>query len=137
MGGGGNDILLGGEGNDRLFGRAGRDLLIGGGGADTLLASYKGDILIGGATKFDASYESLQSIMALWTSRRNYKTRTANLRRAGTGSGASGAVRLVTTGPETTILDDVARDRLRGGAGQDWFFAKRLWRQRKRQDRRA
>jgi hypothetical protein len=125
QGGSGNDILVGGPGRDRLFGRAGRDLLIGGGGADRLFASAKGDILIGGGTAFDADHESLHSITAEWTSRRTYKTRAANLRGSGHGSGANGTVRLVTAGPEATILGDGALDLLSGGAGQDWFFAKR------------
>ena len=123
LGGGGNDILLGGAGNDRLFGRAGRKLLIGGGGADRLSAVAKGDILIGSTTAFDAHYESLRSVMAEWTSGRNYKTRTANLRGSVGGGGANRSVRLVTAGPEPTILDDGAQDLLRGGPGQDWFFA--------------
>jgi Ca2+-binding RTX toxin-like protein len=124
LGGSGNDILLGGPGNDMLFGRASRDLLIGGGGADALFAEFKGDILIGGATAFDADYQSLHSIRAEWTSVRKYRTRTANLRGSGNGSGANRAVRLVTTGPKATIVDDGANDLLGGGDGQDWFFAK-------------
>jgi Ca2+-binding RTX toxin-like protein len=122
LGGGGNDILLGGEGNDRLFGRAGRKLLIGG-GADRLSAVSQGDILIGSTTAFDAHYESLRLVMAEWTSGRNYKTRTANLRGSVGGGGANRSVRLVMAEPEPTILDDGAQDLLRGGAGQDWFFA--------------
>ena len=89
-----------------------------------LFADFKGDILIGGATGFDADYESLHSIRAEWTSVRKYKMRAANLRGSGDGSGVNRAVRLVTTGPEATILDDGAQDLLSGGAGQDWFFAK-------------
>jgi hypothetical protein len=123
--GGGNNILLGGRGNDRLFGSRGYSLLIGGRGADMLFARSKGDILIGGATAFDADYESLQAIMYEWNSGRKYKARAANLRGSGGGSGANGTVRLVTTGHEATIFDDGANDVLRGGAGQDWFFAKR------------
>jgi Ca2+-binding RTX toxin-like protein len=120
--GGGNSILLGGSGNDRLIGGAKRNLLIGGSGGDMLTAGSKGDILIGGATPFDEDYPWLRSIIAEWNSGRAYKKRIANLRGSGDGRGADGGRRLVTTGPEATIIDDGARDQLRGGAGQDWYF---------------
>ncbi len=81
--------------------------------------------MIGGATAFDANHHSLRSIMAEWASGRKYKARIANLRGTGGRTGASGAVRLVTTGSEATIRDDGDPDLLYGGVGQDWFFAKR------------
>lgn len=121
LGGGGNDILLGGPGNDMLFGRAGRNVLVGGGGADMLLAGSNGAILIGGTTAFDAAPMALRSIVAKWTSDRDYRTRVADLRASAGLSAAQGTAKLVTTGPGATVRDDGVSDLLGGGAGRDWF----------------
>jgi uncharacterized repeat protein (TIGR01451 family) len=111
----GNNILVGGDGNDKLYGGPGRDLLIGGNGADQLFGGGGDDILVAGSTSFDEDPDSLQAIMAEWSSSNSYSTRVNNLR---FGGGANGAVTL----DSTTIVDDGAADALWGQAGQDWFL---------------
>ena len=74
-GGGGDDILIGGEGDDLLVGGGGRDLLIGGVGSDRLVGNTDDDILIAGSTDFDSNDAALRSILAEWTSTREYATR--------------------------------------------------------------
>lgn len=120
----GNDILLGGDGNDSLSGGAGRDLLIGDLGIDQLTGSRGQDILIGGTTSFDNDHESLDAILAEWTSDRNYRTRIRNLQ--GTGSGSSFDARLnggVFLQAGITVIDDESTDLLLGGGGRDWFLS--------------
>jgi Ca2+-binding RTX toxin-like protein len=125
-GGNANDILVGGDGDDLLAGGAGRDLLIGGLGADRLVGDAEDDILIAGTTAFDANDTALRSIMAEWSSSRDYGARLANL--MGTGSGTNfqtrlnGTVYLKMIGPDATVFDDGAVDILTGNSGQDWFI---------------
>ncbi len=66
---------------------------------------------------------SASSIRAEWTSERDYEQRIQNLR---DGSGpilAGSEIRLVGSGPQATALDDDAADKLKGGSGNDWYFA--------------
>ncbi len=101
-------------------------LLIGGLGADKLVGDADDDILIAGVTAFDANDSALQSIMAEWSSTRDYGTRLANLMDTGTGTNfqarLNGTAYLKTTGPDATVFDDGALDVLTGNAGQDWFI---------------
>src|SRR5205085_1709197 len=94
FGGAGADELCGDDGNDKLYGGPGRDLLIGGNGADQIFGGGGDDILVAGSTTFDEDPNSLQAIMAEWTSQNGYVTRVNNLR---FGGGASGAVTLDST----------------------------------------
>ncbi|MFO0878902.1 MAG: CARDB domain-containing protein [Gemmataceae bacterium] len=124
-GGAGNDtlragpgaaILLGGAGNDSLFGGNARDLLIGGAGADVLTGGNGEDLQIHGTTAHDASWDALAAVAAEWTrTDRTYAQRIAALR---LGGGRNGSTVL----DATTVVNDNAVDRLRGGAGIDWFW---------------
>jgi len=109
-GGSGNDILLGGSGCDWLSGGRGRDLLIGGWGSDTLLGGRDDDILIGARVTLD--HQQLRDASDTWNSGQNYQTRVAWL----TGPGDL-------LEPNTTVLDDGERDRLKGDQDRDLFFA--------------
>ena len=80
------------------------------------------DLLIAGRTAFDNNEDALCAIMAEWTSTRSFADRVANLRGAGNGPRLNGNYFLKTTGPDATVFDDGAADRLTGGAGSDWFF---------------
>ncbi len=125
----GSDILLGGNGDDQLSGGKGSNILIGGNGADKLTdggssggAEQLGDdILIGGWTAFDDDFQALFAIRQEWTSIASFETRVGNLR-TGEGSYLQGIV-LTTSGPNETVSDDGAADKLKGGKGRDWIFA--------------
>jgi Ca2+-binding RTX toxin-like protein len=119
-GGGGNDILVGGEGDDLLQGGAGRDVLIGGAGQDQLIGGQDDDLLIAGYTSYDDNTLALRSILAEWTSDRDYGVRVANLMN-GNGSGNRSNDGFFLN--EHTAFDDNAQDVLTGGGGRDWFFA--------------
>ncbi|MEX2173577.1 MAG: SBBP repeat-containing protein [Pirellulaceae bacterium] len=128
-GGSGHDILSGGEGDDLLVGGSGRDLLIGGGGADRVVGNADDDILIAGATAYDAHQHALCAIMAEWTSARDYETRVSNVSGTGTGDRANGNYFLWakddtvgTLATERTVFDDNSADVLTGSEGLDWFF---------------
>jgi Ca2+-binding RTX toxin-like protein len=121
-GGAGNDVLIGGNGNDTLNGATGLNLLIGGLGADRLTVTAKsGDILVAGATDYDAGggtgLAALADLIAAWSAPGGtYAARTAALQ---SGAGPSGA-RLSTA----TVHDDASPDRLTGGKpNRDWLFA--------------
>lgn len=120
----GEDVLVGNAGNDTVAGGSGRDLLIGGQGADVLNGGGDDDILIGGYTSFDNDPETLDQIMAEWTSTHSYANRTANLNGTGTGGGLNGATYLKPGNASSkNIFDDGAVDSLTGNGGLDWFFA--------------
>lgn len=127
----GSDILVGDAGNDTLFGGKGNDLLIGGSGKDSLAGQAGEDILIGGSTTLDSNAEALWAVMAEWTARRPIGARIANLEN---GGGLNGSWRV---GKATSVRDDAVRDRLSGGAGDDWFlaFASDILLDRTRRDR--
>jgi hypothetical protein len=122
IGGGGNNILLGEGGDDILISGLGRNILIGGGGSDLLISGPGDDILIGGTTVYDTDDVALWSIMAEWSSARDYNTRVANLRGQGSGPRANGNHFLTVSGPNSTVLDDGSPDILTGSRGMDWFF---------------
>ncbi|MGN6134359.1 MAG: hypothetical protein ACTHOU_07635, partial [Aureliella sp.] len=128
----GSDVLVGGDGDDKLRGGSdgcddgqfdGRDILIGGAGEDDLNADKGDDLLIGGLSAYDENPAALQLIHREWTSARSYEARVSNLR---SGSGevlANTGVRLQAAGSGRTVLDDDAKDELKGGSGRDWYFA--------------
>ncbi|MEO8268461.1 MAG: PKD domain-containing protein, partial [Aureliella sp.] len=118
-GGGGNNILVGGAGNDTLVGGNGRDILIGGNGKDSLLAGKSDDILIGGRTDFDKNDLALRAIMNEWASSHFYLWRVANLLNFGGLNGHNAGFYLNLS----TVHDDSAKDTLKGGTGNDWYFA--------------
>jgi len=126
-GGAGHDVLLGGVGDDQLHGGQGRDLMIGGFDADRLIGNADDDILIAGLTAFDNQADALAAIMAEWTSARSYEARIVNLRGDTTNpqfpNRLNGNFYLSADGPNATVFDDGAEDKLTGSSGRDWFFA--------------
>lgn len=119
-GGAGSDVLVGDAAANQLFGNAGRDLLIGGLGIDTLNGGQGDDILIAGQTSFDtdASGKAFAAIMKEWNSHQPYAVRRAHLAGKQMG-GVNGVFKL----NQQTVKLDVAKDKLTGGAGLDWFWA--------------
>lgn len=105
----GNDILLGGAGDDKLYGDDGLDVLIGGLGWDDLKGGKDDDILIGGRVTLDLAM--LEDVRDIWTGGTSYHDRVAAL-----------TVSLLE--PNVSVLDDAARDTLKGESGLDLFFAK-------------
>jgi Ca2+-binding RTX toxin-like protein len=125
-GGNGNGVQFGGDGDDTLSTGNGRDILVGGAGADSLKGGNGDDILIAGSTTYDAvSTANQASVCAIgkeWNrTDASYATRIAHLTGA-TPGGLNGPNLLTTSGAGRTVLDDVSRDTLTGGLGQDWFL---------------
>jgi hypothetical protein len=110
------DILIGGIGDDRIHAGGARSLLIGDSGSDTLVGGSNGDILIGGYTDFDGNNAALVAILAEWNSDDSYVMRIMDLT---TGGGLNGMSDLVFG---ATVHEDGAKNQLKGGTGQDWFF---------------
>jgi Ca2+-binding RTX toxin-like protein len=108
-------LLFGADGNDWLAGGDGRDLLLGGLGTDMLDGGAGEDLLIGGTTSYDTNGAALLSIMAEWTSPRTFSERMNNLQ-----TGLADGTRLRWG---EMVLDDLARDYVTGGSGQDCLFA--------------
>jgi hypothetical protein len=124
--GNGGNILVGGGGNDTLIdtfsgpATGGRNLLIGGVRSDSLSAGSAGDILIGGATGYDANNTALMSLLAEWQSGDDYLT-PFNRPQGKQKGGLTGSSKLVWG---STVKDDSFPDTLSGStAGLDWFFA--------------
>lgn len=93
-GGGGNDILVGGGGGQNILaGGGGMNLLIGGAGNANLHGSAAGDVLVGGATEYDAGslsdVLSLESLLATWTAGGAYTDRAAALAASNGPAGAT------------------------------------------------
>jgi uncharacterized delta-60 repeat protein len=105
-GGEADSILIGGDGNDILRGGGGRNILIGGLGADQIHGRKGGDILVAGWADYDtptaANQQTLAAIQADWL---------------------SGGQNVTSWLSASTVHDDGAVDRLKGGKGLDWFFA--------------
>ncbi|MBI3465863.1 MAG: hypothetical protein HY000_22830, partial [Planctomycetes bacterium] len=100
---------------------------IGGTGKDKLQGGDGDDLLIAGATDFDANDDALYAVMKEWTSAHDYLTRVKNLRNGGGGGTdgpQNGTVFLVASPIAATVHDDAAADQLAGGNGRDWFFAR-------------
>jgi phospholipase C len=118
-GGGGPSVLVGGKGHDVLLGGTGIDILIGGAGKDTIKAGSGDTILIGGTTTFDANIEALKALESEWSrTDETFAQKMDHLSGNATG-GNNGSFVL----DDTTVFDDGISDLLKGGTGQDWFFA--------------
>lgn len=119
-GGAGDDILVGNGAANRLWGHGGRDVLIGGSGADDLNGGNGEDILIGGRTLHDANAAALEAVMAEWgRTDLSYQARLDHLTARDTRTPRNnGSVFL----NADTVIEDLAADRLAGGADLDWFF---------------
>jgi len=117
-GGAGNDILVGGSGPNTLAGGGGMNLLIGGPGRATLRGSAAGDVLVGGATEYDAGSMSdilsLETLLSTWTDGGAYSARAAALAAA---NGPTGA----TLNPSSMALN--ALDHLTGKKNHDLLLA--------------
>ena len=120
--GGGPTVVVGGPGNNEIEGGNGRNVLIGGPGRNHLKAGTRGDILIAGRTDYDANLAALREILAEWSRPdASYADRVAHLSGKLSG-GLNGA----------SVLDSAhvhpaqGVDRLEGGGGQNWYFARPL-----------
>ncbi len=102
-----------------LCGGFGNDVLIGGLGVDSLFGNEGDDLLIGSRTTFDSNRSALLAILAEWDSGRSYSQRISNLQGTGSGTRANGNNFLI---KNQTVINDTARDTLRGEDGRDWFF---------------
>jgi hypothetical protein len=118
----GNDsgnILIGGASTNVITGGSGRSILIGGTGKATITGGPADDILVAGATTFDANETALNAILKEWQRiDKSYAGRIADLTN---GGGFNGSNKLIWG---STVLDnDSAAATLTGGPGLDWFFA--------------
>jgi hypothetical protein len=118
-GGSAADVLNGGAGDDKIIGGQGRDILIGGTGADRINGNAHDDLLIAGITTWESNRGAILSILAEWTSGRDYNTRVANIVGTGSGPRLNGNYFLQ---QGVTVLDDASSDTLTGAAQIDWFF---------------
>ena len=131
VGGRGNDVLVGGAGNDTLEGGPdGFDILIGGLGSDYIRGhneaihrnyGQNGDILIGGATVYDAGLTQLYGILKEWSSATPFGDRVGNIRtRVDNTVAGVNNIRL----DSTTVYNDGELDQLFGAVarGDDWFL---------------
>jgi hypothetical protein len=123
----GNDWISGDAGSDILLGGSGRDILVGGTGVDRLNQSTDtsgadDDILIGGSPLYDTSTSAILAILSEWSNTSNsFTARVTKLKT----TGITGGYKLTNTSPLPTVSDNGVVDTLFGGAGQDWYFAKR------------
>ena len=116
-GGDGDDYLSGGDGDDVLSGQEGRDVMIGGLGKDKIDGDDGDDILIGAVYLQSEDRNAAHAIMSEWTrSDLDYAARVDHLLN---GGGLNAGFLL----NATTVFDDNAKDKLRGGHGLDWFLA--------------
>jgi Ca2+-binding RTX toxin-like protein len=104
-GGGGPAVLLGGAGDDMLVGGSGSGLLIGGFGLDKLVGGNSTDVLIGGEIEESADDELLLAALAAWDAEEYYPDRVA------------------TVDALLSVIDDLDKDKLKGGADLDLYFA--------------
>jgi Ca2+-binding RTX toxin-like protein len=118
-------ILLGMGGNDTLTGGTNRDILVGGLGSDLASGGAGDDIMIAGWTSHDDQDAAWVSILAEWTSTRNFATRTANILGPGTTrlNGTNYLNRAADTITDTVFSETGSLDNLLGQVGQDWFFS--------------
>ncbi len=116
-GGEGDDYLSGGDGDDILSGKGGRDVMIGGAGRDRIDGGGEDDILVGGIYVESENRAAVNAIMAEWSRKDiDYAARVDNILN---GGGLNGDFLFTAA----TILDDHAKDKLRGRTGLDWFLA--------------
>jgi len=127
IGGAKNDTLTGSSLSNVLTGRGGADaitggsggknILIGGLGADTLSGSSNQDLLIGASSTLENNVSALIALRSEWVSSNSYSSRVAHL--LGTLAGGKNGSYVLTL---TTVKEDLARDRLIGSTGKDWYF---------------
>jgi Ca2+-binding RTX toxin-like protein len=117
VGGAGNDILIGGTGNDALDGGSGMNLLVGGTGTATLKGSRLGNILVGGATPYDAGTRSnlyqLEAILAVWANGAPLADRTAEIASAMPSGWNLNA---------GMMIDPAGKDRFPAASAHDWLI---------------
>jgi ELWxxDGT repeat protein len=126
-GGAGNDLLVGGGGDNILVGDAGDDILLGSGKHNVLIGGLGSDLLIGegddlmvaGATAYDADSLALGAILAEWERPLSLASRIADLTG---GIGANGQT--IALGA-ATILNDLAVDILLGLGSDAWSLVNR------------
>lgn len=126
LGGAGSDLLDGGDGNDILVGNAGDDTLLGGAGNDWLIGGRGGDILtpdagknlvIAGATRFDANRRAQDALFAAWKGQRVAGNRAIDQFTAHNTRGFTSLLK------GQTVFSDRAADVLNLSSGRDWIFA--------------
>jgi hypothetical protein len=124
IGGSGNDLLVGDAGANVLTGNGGNNVLLGGAGTDTLTGGAGNALLVAGTTDYDADAAALNALLAFWslTTNSNYQSQVAGLTQGIPFTDAAGAHTAALNG--STVHDDLAPDRLTGGANLDWFFAR-------------
>ena len=113
VGGGGDNILVGDTGDDVLVGSGKHNVLIGGLGSDLLLGSGD-DLMIAGATVYDADSAALDAILGEWERAIPLASRVADLSR---GVSANGQVLTLNA---ATILNDLAVDIVIGLGQSQW-----------------
>jgi PKD domain/RTX calcium-binding nonapeptide repeat (4 copies) len=110
-----NNVLVGGDGNDTLLDGTGYNILIGGAGADNLNQtsgmSYVGnlgnDILLGGATIYDANINALLALMQEWGNTSHSLSQKINFL-SGHPGGLNGSFFL----NSSTIISDGSNDQI-------------------------
>ncbi len=111
-----NNALIGGGGNDTLTAGNGRNLLFGGLGADTINGGAGESIMFAGTTTFESNVTTIDNLLTYWSrADLDYNTRVADLK-----AGVSGIPAL----NSTTVKNDTSVNKLNGGTGLEWFFAK-------------
>jgi Ca2+-binding RTX toxin-like protein len=118
VGGGGDNILVGGSGANILIGSGKHNVLIGGLGSDLLIGSGD-DLMIAGATAYDANSVALGAILAEWDRPLALASRIADL---STGISANGQTIALNA---ATILNDLAVDILMDLGSDAWFLVDR------------
>jgi Ca2+-binding RTX toxin-like protein len=118
VGGGGDNILVGGTGDDILIGSGKHNILIGGLGSDLLIGSGD-DLMIAGATAYDADSLALGAILAEWERPLSLASRIADLSRGISADGQTIALNAA------TILNDLAVDILMGLGSDAWSLVTR------------
>jgi hypothetical protein len=127
-GGGGPTVEVGGGGDHTVLeGGRGRNLLIAGPGPAHLKGRSQDDILIGGTVNFGANEEAaLVALIREWArTDEDFATRVANVT-GDTGSPDFTADRRNGSyflQAHTTVFDNLARDHMEGGGGNNLYFA--------------
>ena len=105
----GNDVLFGGHGNDTLYGGQGNDVLRGGEGADVL----------SGGTGYDtAGFEDAQTAVVIDLTKPYENGGSA------TGEYLFSIENLIGSDFADTLSGSQARNRMDGGAGNDWLYGR-------------
>jgi len=118
-GGADSDILLGRGDDDQLDGGPGRDLLFGGLGSDSVSGGDDADIVIGATVLYEGDFETLDMILASWTSNDIYGSRIAAIESPGFAGFLDAPSQF---SRQNSVYDDFRVDTLSGGNGEDWFI---------------